>query len=424
MSTSLWHPFADMSKVKDAPFTIVKAEGCYVTDDQGKSYLDATASLWYMNVGHGRHEIIDAIARQGRELAAYSTFGDVSNRPAEALAERLSQLAPTKGSKVIFVGSGGEAVDTAAKLARRYFSAIGEPTRRYILHRHHGYHGTNGYGTSLAGIDANRTGFGDLIRETKEVPYDDAEALEAAIVEVGQENVAAFIVEPVIGAGGVYPPPPGYLETVATICERHGVLLIVDAVICGFGRLGTYFASERFGIQPDLITFAKGVTSGYQPLGGVVASPKIAEPFFEGTSAPVFRHGPTYAGHPLCCAAALANLDILDRESLIERGADLEKPLFEALQRATRSSSIVSETRGGVGLLGAVQLSQEYLAAHPAGVTQLQNEMRREGVIVRSLIGCVAVSPPLTVTLEQIDQIGTAFTHALERMEHASTTSS
>ncbi|MGC8465289.1 MAG: aspartate aminotransferase family protein [Acidimicrobiales bacterium] len=418
MSTAFWHPFADMSKVKDAPLTIIGGEGCHVTDDQGNRYLDATASLWYMNVGHGRQEIIDAIARQGKDLAAYSTFGDVSNRPVEQLAERLSKLAPSEGSKVIFVGGGGEAVDTASKLARRYFATLGQPERRYILHRHHGYHGTNGYGTSLAGIEANRTGFGDLIRETREVPYDDAEALEAAIVEIGEENVAAFIVEPVIGAGGVYPPPPGYLETIATICERHGVLLIVDSVICGFGRLGTYFAAERFGIQPDLITFAKGVTSGYLPLGGVIASEKIARPFFDGPNAPTFRHGPTYAGHPLCCAAALANLDILDRESLIERGADLEKPLFETLLSATRTSSIISDTRGGVGLLGAVELSQDYLTANPTGVVQLQNEMRREGVLVRSLIGCVAVSPPLIISLNEIEQIGAAFSNALHRLEH------
>ncbi len=415
MTSAFWHPFADMSKVSKKPFMIEKSEDVYLWDKDGKRYLDATASLWYMNVGHGRKEIVDAASKQAGKLPAYSTFGDFSNEPAERLAEMLSERAPEIGSKIFFVGGGGEAVETATKLARRYFSVLGKPKKLYIIHRHHSYHGTNGLGTSLAGIPANTAGFGPMVRETEEVPTHDAEALEATIVRLGAENVAAFIVEPVIGAGGVYPPQAGYIEAVSQICARHDVLLIVDAVICGFGRLGGWFSPERFGVKPDMITFAKGVTSGYLPLGGVVVSPKVASPFWE-KSGNVFRHGPTYAGHPTCCAAGIANISILEREGLIERGAQLEGELLQALQVA-ESSEVVSEVRGGVGLLGAVELSPAFLEAQPLGVGLLQDEMRSRGVITRTLSTSIAFSPPLTIEKHHLDEVSEALSDSLRSLE-------
>lgn len=416
MSSAFWHPFANMAAVSQKSLDIVRGEDIYVFDNNGRTFVDATAGLWYMNVGHGRQEIIDAISAQGRKLAVYSTFGDITNEPAEMLSSRLAQHAPDPDSKIFLVGGGGEAVDTAAKLARRYFAAIGKPSKSYVVHRHHSYHGTNGFGTSLSGMAPNRAGFGEMIPETREVDHEDPEALEAAIVELGAENVAAFICEPVIGAGGVYPPSPGYLSTVATICERHDVLLIIDAVICGFGRLGTYFAAERFGVSPDMITFAKGVTSGYLPLGGVVVNSRVAEPFYRSTDTAVFRHGPTYAGHPLACAAALANLEILERESLIERGRDLEGPLFDAMKPLERFS-IVKEVRGGTGLLAAVEFTEEYLKVRPSAVADLQYAMRDRGYLVRTLLTAIAVSPPLTIGVDVLRAIGEAFGDALGEMD-------
>ncbi len=417
MTSSFWHPFADMSKVSKKPFIIERSDDVYVWDTEGNQYLDATAGLWYMNVGHGRKEIVEAATKQAEQLPVYSTFGDFSNRPAETLAEMLSERSPSPGSKIFFVGGGGEAVETATKLARRYFSAIGKPEKTYLIHRHHSYHGTNGIGTSLAGIPANAAGFGPMVRETEEVPTHDAEALEASIVRLGADNVAAFIVEPVIGAGGVHPPQPGYLEAVAQICARHDILLIVDAVICGFGRLGGWFSSERFGIKPDLITFAKGVTSGYLPLGGVVVSPKVASPFWDQPGT-IFRHGPTYAGHPTCCAAGIANITILEREGLIERGAQLEKDLLEAL-KVGENYSVVSEVRGGVGLLGAVELSASFLSNYPQGIMMLQDEMRSRGVVTRALATSLAFSPPLIIENHHLEQLSQALSdslHALEKL--------
>ena len=231
----------------------------------------------------------------------------------------------------VFLGSGGgDAIDTAAKLARRYWFELGQPERTLLISRTAGYHGTHGFGTALGGIPANRDGFGPQV-ETIQVPHDSLEALEETIERAGAERVAAVFVEPVIGAGGVYPPLPGYIEGVAALCERTGVLLVVDSVICGFGRLGTWFGIERWGVEPEMIVFAKGVTSGYLPLGGVVVSERVAEPFWREPGGPVFRHGATYAAHATCCAAALANIELLERDGLLERGRELEGPLLEAL---------------------------------------------------------------------------------------------
>lgn len=412
--TALWHPFADMSAVAHDRMTLQRGEGVWVYDDRGRHYLDGTASLWYCNAGHGRQEIVDAAAEQMRRLEAYSTFGDFTNAPAERLAHRLAELAPMDGAKVFLTSGGGEAIDTAAKLARQYWVQRGAPERTRLLSRGQAYHGTNGFGTALGGIAPNREGFGELIPGAEQVVFDDAADLRAAVARIGPENIAAFFAEPVIGAGGVHPPPAGFLEAVAAICRDNDILFVADAVICGFGRVGDWFGVERWGLRPDMITFAKGVTSGYLPLGGVAVAGEIAEPFFSRPGA-VFRHGPTYSGHPTVAAAALANMDILQREQLPARVNELEAPLHETL-RELRSHPAVHEVRGGTGLLGAVQLHPDLLTADPAAVGRLVRAVRGEGVLVRGVGNGVAVSPPLTIDTGQIELIGNALRAGLDSL--------
>lgn len=414
METALWHPFADMATVRSGEFVIDRGEDVWVYDSDGNRYLDATAGLWYVNAGHGRREIADAAAAQLRTLAGYSIFGDFTNEPARELAARLSALAPMPDAKVFLTSGGGEAIDSAVKIARRYHAVQGEPGRVHVISRANSYHGTNGIGTGVAGIEANRTGFGELLPSASRVPFDSVEALRREILRVGPEKVAAFLVEPVIGAGGVLSPPEGYLEGVAQACREFGVLLVVDAVICGFGRLGTWFGIERWGVEPDLITFAKGVTSGYLPLGGVVAHGRVAEPFWTrpGTA---LRHGATYAGHPTCCAAGLANLDLLERDGLVERGRALEGELTAALAPLTEHP-LVAGVRSGIGLLGAVELAPEVLQRFPAAVGELQSLARQRGVLLRPLATALAVSPPLTVRIEQLREIAAVFAASLDEL--------
>jgi putrescine aminotransferase len=403
--TRLWHPFADMGKVRHAELVIDRGEDVWVWDTEGNRYLDATASLWYANVGHGRPEIAEAVARQMGRLETYSAFGDFATPPARELAETLADLAPMP-SRVFFGSGGGDAIETAAKLARRYWFELGEPDRTLLISRTAGYHGTHGFGTALAGIPPNRVGFGPQV-ETLQVPHDSLEALENAIEGECAERVAAVFVEPVIGAGGVYPPMPGYIEGLAALCERTGVLLVIDSVICAFGRLGTWFGIERWGVKPDLITFAKGVTSGYLPLGGVLVSERVAEPFWREAGGPTLRHGATYAAHATCCAAGLANLALLERDGLIERGRALEEPLLAALAPFAEHPA-VAEVRGGVGLLAAVELSSDLRDRVPDAVARVAMAARAKGVLVRTLGQGVAVSPPLTVQEEHFELIAEA----------------
>lgn len=411
--TRLWHPFADMGHVRDHELVIERGEDVWVYDTEGRRYLDATASLWYANVGHGRPEIADAVHAQMQKLEAYSAFGDFSNPPARQLADMLCDLAPMP-ARTFLVSGGGDAVDTAAKLARRYWAALDQPDRTLLISRGHGYHGTHGFGTALAGIPANRVGFGPQV-DTLQVPHDSLEATEQAIQQHGPENVAGIFVEPVIGAGGVYPPLPGYIEGMAELCRQTGVLLIIDSVICGFGRLGSWFGVERWGIEPDMITFAKGVTSGYLPLGGVMIHERVAEPFWSQSGAPVFRHGPTYAAHAACCAAALANIGLLG-DGLLERGAELEEPLHDTVN-AFAGHPAVSETRGGTGFLAALEFSDETMERHPDAVNRVVMGAREQGVLIRPLGRAVALSPPLTTTVEHLGLIQEAIAAGLKTLE-------
>ncbi|GAA1117652.1 aspartate aminotransferase family protein [Nocardiopsis composta] len=408
-----WHTFSDMNTVVQGPkFIVAKGEGVWLWDDSGDRYLDGTASLWYCNVGHGRREIADAVYRQMTQLEAYTVYGDFANVPALQLSERLAAHAPVADPRIILTCGGGESIETAAKLARRYFAAQGRPERVHLISRTGGYHGLHGIGTGIIGMDRFRDGFGPLVEDASVVPHDSAAALEAEILRVGPEKVAAFFAEPVIGAGGVYPPTPEYFASVAEICRRHGVLFIVDSVICGFARMGNWFGIERFGVCPDMIVFAKGVSSGYLPLGGVVAAGAIAEPFWDRPGNP-FHHGTTYAGHPACSAAAMANLDILEREDLFTVALEVETYL-DAAMRTLEDHPLVREVRSGTGVMAAVELTEEALVDRGIRTADVFAEARARGVILRAVPRALLVSPPLVITWEQIEHLVATLRAALD----------
>jgi putrescine aminotransferase len=412
-SSSFWHPFADMSTVAGHELVIESGRGCYVTATDGREYLDVTAGLWYCNVGHGRREIGEAVMRQMSQLAAYSNFGDLATRPTLELADRLAALAPMADAKVFFTSGGSDAVDTAVKFVRRYWSLLGQPQRTGIIHRTRSYHGMHLAGTSLAGIPANREGYGPLDAETSAVAWDDAEALAARIDERGAENVAAFFCEPVIGAGGVYPPPAGYLESVRAVCRERGVLFVADEVITGYGRTGVMFASQ--GLAPDLVLTAKGLTSGYLPMGAVLVAGRVAAPFWSPPGI-LWRHGYTYSGHASAAAAAMANLDIIESEGLVARVASSQLTLTAALA-GLRSHDYVADVRSGAGLLGAVQLRPDLLADDPSTLPRLLGALRTRGVLTRGLAdGGVQISPPFVISRDQLHRIGTAIDESLSEL--------
>ncbi len=414
MSGALWHPFAAMGSVAGAELVLERGEGAWVWDEGGRRYLDATAALWYSNLGHSRPEIADAVAAQARRLDAYGIFGDYANRPAIRLADRLAALAPVAGSKVFLGSGGGDMIDTAAKLARAHHAQRGEPERLHLIGRVGGYHGTHGLGTSIGGIEANRVGYGPLLADASTVAFDDAGALEAEVERVGPGRVAGFFCEPVIGAGGVHLPPQGYIEAAAEVCRRYGVLFIADCVICGFGRLGTWFGIDRWPVRPDMVVLAKGISNGALPVGALLVAPEIAAPFFAAEpGAPVFRHGATYAGHPTCAVAALAALDLYERDAVIERGRTLERPLAEALAPLADHPA-VAEVRAGLGFLAGIDLDPALVEA--GGVTRLQLGCRERGVLVRPLGRGVAISPPLTCGAEEIALIAGALREAADAL--------
>jgi adenosylmethionine-8-amino-7-oxononanoate aminotransferase len=410
----LWHPFADMAYVPGQEVTLVSGEGSWVVDERGRRYLDASASLWYCNVGHGRQELADAAAAQMRRLAAYHTFDVFANQPARELARRLAEMSPTgPGSAVFFTSGGSEAVDTAAKLARRYWEARGEPGRRLLVGRADAYHGMAAYGTSLAGIAANRAGWGPLVREVVHVDADDPDAL-GEVLDRHRGEVAGFIGEPVRGAGGVHPPPPRYWEHVQALCRAHDVLIIADEVVTGFGRLGSPFGCARFGIVPDLLCAAKGISSGYVPLGAVVSGPRVREALWSPEVGPV-RHGFTYSGHPTACAVGLANLDILEREALYERVRGLEPVLRERLG-PLEQHELVEQVRT-IGLLAGVELSRAARAAVPDLTEWVTRRAREHGVLVRNLVGhTLQISPPYIVTPEELQHLADVLRTSLDEV--------
>ncbi len=383
---------------------IVRGKDALVFDDQGNQYIDGMGALWYCNIGHGRPEIGDAVAKQMSTLANYHCFEPFTSEPAEQLAERIKALAPVDNARVFLTSSGSEAVDSAMKLARISHVQAGRPERTLIVSRSRGYHGVTYGGLSAQGLPLNQAGFGPLLTDIINVPADDDEAMATVFVEHG-EQIAAVITEPVQGAGGVYPPTDGYLATLRRLCDKHGAFLIFDEVICGFGRLGRWFGADYFGVRPDLMTFAKGVSSGYIPMGGVVVGAKVlagleADPGF------LLRHGHTYSGHAAASVGAMVNIDIIDNEEMIARGAAMGARLGAGL-RSLADDNIASHARG-VGAVWALGLND--------GVDSIdiRNKLYARGVISRALPGTMTFCPPFVTTDAQVDHIIDALADSLK----------
>ncbi|MEU7863203.1 aminotransferase class III-fold pyridoxal phosphate-dependent enzyme [Nonomuraea sp. NPDC049141] len=394
----LWHPQTHMPTAGRERLVIASGDGAWVTTEDGQRLLDLPAGLWHANIGHGRTRIADAAAAQIRTLETYHLFGAHANRPALDLAERLAGLLPIEDPRIFLTSGGSDSIDTACKLARRYWQVAGRPDKKVILSRDGAYHGLHGFGTSIAGLDFNRDGYGteSLIPETARVPRSDLAETAAVIERIGAGAIAAIIAEPVIGTGGVYAPPEGYLSGLRELARQNDILFIADEVITGFGRTGEWFACQRWDIEPDMIVMAKGITSGYLPLGAVGIAPHVAEPFFTDAEAPIFRHGLTYSGHATACAVALENLDILDEEQLVARAAKLEPVLVQALAPLMDSPS-VQEVRTA-GLMAGVQLKPEVDA------TKVVLGARENGVLTRLISGnTLHICPPFVITAEEIE---------------------
>jgi adenosylmethionine-8-amino-7-oxononanoate aminotransferase len=428
---NLWLHFTRMSSYDDAEVpVIVKGSGAYVYDQHGKRYLDGLAGLFVSQVGHGRTEIAEAAARQASELAYFPLWSYAHPRAIE-LAARLAELAPGDLNRVFFTTSGSEAVESAWKLAKQYFKAIGEPGRYKVLSREIAYHGTSMGALAITGLAGIKAPFEPLPPGGVRVPNtnfyrapgfvaDDLEAfgrwaadeIDRAIVREGPESVAAVFLEPVQNSGGCFPPPPGYFERVRAICDKHGVLLVSDEVICAFGRLGYYFGSQRYGYQPDIITFAKGATSGYAPLGGMIASDRLMEPFEHGTA--TFLHGVTFAGHPVSTAVALANLDVFEKEDLLGNVRGNEAAFRSTLEKLT-DLPIVGEVRGD-GYFYGIELVRD--KATRETFTEEESERLLRGFLSHALFDAglvcraddrgdpvIQLSPPLICGQEHFDEM-------------------
>jgi adenosylmethionine-8-amino-7-oxononanoate aminotransferase len=396
------HPFA--RPAKDDFVSIVRGEGALVYDADGRAYVDGMASLWYSNIGHGRAEMADAVARQIRTLEAYSCFDPFTNPPADELADLLVTWSSLGDPRVFFTSSGSEAVDSAIKLARIAQVQAGHPDRTKVVSRTFGYHGVTYGGLSAQGLPPNQEGFGPLVPGFVNVPSNDVEAMANVFAEHGDE-IAAVITEPVQGAGGVRPPVEGYLQGLRRLCDQHGAFLIMDEVICAFGRLGHMFASDYYGVRPDLITFAKGVTSGYVPLGGVLVGAAVRGPL-EADPSFWLRHGHTYSGHATACAAGLEALAITVREGLLDRSRHVGSRLEEGL-RSVLQDDLLEEVRGE-GAVWAVALHE---GQDPVAT---RDRMMDQGVIARAVgADTLTFCPPLVITDPQIDEIVDALAAAV-----------
>ncbi|MEM7337767.1 MAG: aminotransferase class III-fold pyridoxal phosphate-dependent enzyme [Actinomycetota bacterium] len=386
----LMHPYAYTTR--DDFITVVSGEGATITDSTGKTYIDALASLWYLQAGHGCQPIIDAVTTQMNKLATFHTFDRFGNEPSEQLAAKIVERSPYPDARVFLGNSGSEAIDTAMKLTRAAHVRAGRPERTIIVTRDRGYHGVNYGGTTAQGLPLNKEGWGPLLPDVVQVPADDIEAMASFMAEQG-DRVAAVITEPIQGAGGVHPPVDGYLEGLRRLCDQHGAYLVFDEVIAGFGRMGTWTAAEFFGVTPDVITFAKGVTSGYQPVSGAILGPSVVEPL-EAEDNWMLRHGYTYSGHPAATAAGVANLEVLE-EGLLERATHVGERLSAGL-RSLEADGTVTSVRGA-GAVWAAELG-EGVDAIP-----VRDAMLDKGVIPRPIGNAIAFCPPLVISDAEID---------------------
>lgn len=375
---------------------ITAAKGTTLTDQEGNEYFDALSSLWYCNVGHGRDDVIEAMSDQARTLDAFHTFQQFTNEPSERLAEALATSAPVDDPRVFFASGGSEAVDTAIKLVRIAHDLNGQPERQLIVSREPSYHGVTFGGMSLTGMDAFRAGFGEPMAGVERVAWNDVDSVRKLFEDKG-DRIAAVFAEPVIAGGGVYPPPPGYLQELRRLCSEHGAFLVADEVVNGFGRLGTDWGSRSFGIQPDLITFAKGATSGYFPLGGVIVG-ATARAALERDPDFMLMHGHTYSGHPTGCAAGLAVLRIQEEEGLASRATAIGRLIEPALD-AMLADGLIADRRGYGGM---------WCAEMPDGPSAARawEEMLGRGVVARVIKGdTIAMCPPLVSTDDEVERL-------------------
>ena len=416
-----WMPFTANRAFKRAPRLLASAKGMYYTSSDGRRILDGAAGLWCVNAGHCREHIVEAIAKQAGEMDYAPPF-QMGHPLAFELADRLVAMLPEGLESVFFANSGSEAVDTALKMSLAYHRARGEPQRSTFIGRERGYHGVGFGGISVGGIETTRKAFSEqLLPHVHHLPHTHslehnafshgqptwgaqlADALEAFVAEGGAKTIAAVIVEPVAGSTGVLIPPTGYLEKLRAICDRHDILLIFDEVITGFGRLGASFAAERFGVTPDLMTVAKGLTNGAVPMGAVFARRDIYDTVCDATKAGVeFFHGYTYSGHPLACAAALATLDLYESEGLFARAASLEQR-WENAVHGLRGKPHVIDVRN-IGLVAGVELAARAGAPGARGYETFVKCFER-GLLVRVTGDTIALSPPLIIEEGQISEM-------------------
>ena len=431
------HPFTDFKSLAIKGSRIIeRADNIYLWDSEGHKLLDAMSGLWCVNVGYGQQALIDAATKQMSALPFYNSFFQTSNKPAIELAELLAEVTPKQFQHVFFSGSGSEGNDTVVRMVRRYWDVLGQPERSVIISRNNAYHGSTMAGASLGGMSGMHAQGGlpipgivhieqpfwfelgqgthstslapDAVRASRnDFGVTAASWLEAKIIEIGADKVAAFIGEPVQGAGGVIVPPETYWPEIQRICDRYGVLLVSDEVICGFGRTGHWFGCERFGFRPDLMTFAKGVTSGYIPLGGVMVGERIARVLIDQGGE--FNHGYTYSGHPVACAVALANIRLIQLEGLVERVHDDLGPYLAEQFAALSAHPLVGEVQT-CGLMGAVQLVQDKSSAKPFAADLEVGMLCRghcfaNGLIMRAVGDRMIIAPPLVITRSQIDEM-------------------
>jgi len=433
------HPFTDHKALASKRSRIIaRADGVYIEDVDGKRLLDAMSGLWCVNAGYGREEIVEAAAAQLRELPYYNNFFQCAHPPSIELASMLTELAQPQFKRVFFAGSGSEANDTVVRMVRRYWDLMGQPGRHTIISRKNAYHGSTVAAASLGGMKPMHEQSGmpipGIVHVDQPYWFDSdrsmdpeafgivaARSIEEKILELGADNVAAFIGEPVQGAGGVIVPPASYWPEVQRICDDYGILLISDEVICGFGRLGAWFGADYFSTRPDFMPFAKGVTSGYLPLGGVLVSDRVADVLIDKGGE--FFHGYTYSGHPAACAVAIANLGILKREHLVGRVAEDIGPYLQTRWRSLAEHPLVGETRMA-GLMGAFEIVDDkaslrrFEEAYGAGIV-FRDRCIERGVVLRAVGDTIICAPPLTLSKAEADIIvDTAWRALDETHEH------
>lgn len=397
---NLIHPFAPTTR--NHYLEIVRGEGATVYDRDGRGYVDALASLWYCNVGHGRSDIAELMGEQARKLAGYHIFDKFTNPMADGLAETLASMSPIEAVRVFLTDGGSEAIDTAMKLAYLSQRQRGHSHKTLFVSMTNSYHGMAYGGSSIAGIEANRRELDPLLPDTIRVPRNDIEAIEEVFSAMG-DQISAIFIEPVSGSGGVIPANSEYMETLRTLCNRAGAYLVFDEVITGFGRLGHWFAASTSSVTPDMITFAKGIASGYIPLGGVLVGPSVREPL--ETDNYVLRHGYTYSGHPVACAVGSAVINIIDRENLFA-GAHLISDVLETGLNDIKDRGLIQEVRGRDGIWAA--------KLHDGtSNTEVRDHMLDHGVIARPVCdNTIAFCPPLMISKQQLN-------HCLDALDAA-----